>query len=732
MSYDYESCFWDPQDNGVNILLTHIQTGIKSCDTIEHFFKQRTDLERDYSRRLGAINDKLLRDIEASPDGEFGMLGTAVRELLSAERSRAKGHSKQSEVLYRQLYSDIKLFSSGLQAQYSTIAGKVEKLRGDKLSKKRGCEELEKRLEETSTRARDLKLNQYNIIGAERIQLNQRELAKWENNLQEVKLQLSVLKQEYKASQKHWLREWGGVTKQLQDIDTARIQFLQSKLQGYSNAVMETAILEQSKLDMFNSMLGSFTAMDDIAKFSHDYGTGRLKERHRKKTQSNNNNNDGDSGGNRNTAGTGKFRTSIMSNETGSGNSLYSPRDSHLENVRKLSSQLQQKSAPKNPAPLNLNVPDRFEDKPLPTPGITGGELVNNRLRSKVATSSSTLQQNGATDPDFMIISERSSTKEKPRVSDTNVLDTVSNRTTTYEPTSENIHLTPNINGLPGKVHSTQSSSTTSETSSNSTEFTKNVQKRRSLDSLTTSVSSMVSALDDTQRFTKSWNSMNRKRKSMNNINTTSSTTADSATATAPYLSPLEPGDKFRLDPPVLGTNVYSPSKTREISSDTVVKSGFHDQPPTRATREVTNLSSTMGSSSFNYSGRHNFHNARRKSMVLESSKTPIEDALYEMHRLQGSVMDDISMGRIRDNGMIITLPTVTTGGEKVIKYAKAIYPLMETNVPELAQFEKNDYLLIVEVVSDDWFRGEVYGNDRINPEFREGLIPYNFIQLLS
>ena len=520
MSYDYESCFWDPQDNGVNILLTHIQTGIKSCDTIEHFFKQRTDLERDYSRRLGAINDKLIRDIESCPGAEFGMLGAAFRELLQAERSRAQGHSKQSEILYRQLYSDIKLFSSGLQAQYSTIAGKLEKLRGDKLSKRRGCEELERKLEEASTRARDLKLNQYNIIGAERVQLNQRELAKWENNVQEVKLQLTVLRQEYKASQKHWLREWGGVTKQLQDIDTARIQFLQSKLQGYSNAVMETAILEQSKLDMFNSMLGSFTAMDDISKFSHEYGTGRLKERHRKKTQSNDNNsnnnnnnnkNDDDDGSQsdgRNTAGTSRLRASVMSNETG-GVTLYSPRDSHLENVRKLSSQLQQKSTPKHQAALNLNVPGRFEDKPLPTPEITGGELVNNRLRSKVVTSSSPVSQNGAGDPDFMIISEESPTRNNPRISVTNGLDTVSTeggntrefnvksngKPTYHQPTSEDVHLTPNMNGLPGKVHSTQSSSTTSETSSNSTEFTKNVQKRRSLDSLTTSVSSMVSAL---------------------------------------------------------------------------------------------------------------------------------------------------------------------------------------------------------------------------------------------
>ena len=75
---------------------------------------------------------------------------------------------------------------------------------------------------------------------------------------------------------------------------------------------------------------------------------------------------------------------------------------------------------------------------------------------------------------------------------------------------------------------------------------------------------------------------MDRKRKSMNNLNTTSSTAAAAVTS---YPSPVEPDERFGLGPPNIGTRVYSPSKTREISSNTVVKAGFHE-PATNTCNE--------------------------------------------------------------------------------------------------------------------------------------------------
>lgn len=87
--------------------------------------------------------------------------------------------------------------------------------------------------------------------------------------------------------------------------------------------------------------------------------------------------------------------------------------------------------------------------------------------------------------------------------------------------------------------------------------------------------------------------------------------------------------------------------------------------------------------------------------------------------------------GRVDDNGMPVTLPTITKEGEEVIKFAKALYPLINSEAQELANFEKGDYLLLTEVVNEDWYRGEVYGNSNTTTTHGNGLIPSNFIQIL-
>lgn len=668
MNYDYESCFWDPHDDGVNVLLKHIQSGIKSCGTIEQFFKQRAELEKDYARRLGAINEKLNKDLSSNP--EYGHLNNAFQTLLDVEKAKAHAHSKQSELIYRQAFSNTKLFGGELQARYTTISGKIEKLRLDKFNKRKGCEELSKRLDKASIRARDLRLNQNNIIGSKRVEQNEKELAKWENNFQETKLQLNVLKQEYKGSQKFWLHEWGDITHLLQEMEQARIQFMQAKLQVYIDASTETSILEQSKLDLLNNKLTIFTAFDDITSFSSEYGTGRLKERHRSKNTLNQT-------PDRNEIR--DFSTSKTSREDNSADYRssrvsynHTMNDPYLDNIKILFSKLQQNS--QNRRSLSMNKKDNTSSDKT-NPHSSSDTTINADDRSKVEQSSSSELGSKEQYGTLMKNSENRPITPPPEPIETESID----------------HLK-----IENHIHQNTSSTsyTTSDTSSNPTDFTTHIKKRESLDSMTTSVSSMASGIEETQRFSKSWNSSSRKRKSMNHINQ------------------------------ILSYDKEIGDEPRQVSTNTVINSKLGE--PTR--KEVTSLTSGLGE----HLNTEKLSNSRRKSMVLEDSKHPIEDALYEMQRLQGSAKPNSKLGRVKDNGLVVTLPLITRSGESVIKYAKADYPLLDNGANEIANFEKNDYILITEIISDDWYRGEVYDNEKISPEHKEGLIPYNFIHILG
>ncbi|CAI1629503.1 hypothetical protein SEUBUCD650_0M01720 [Saccharomyces eubayanus] len=661
MNYSYEGCFWDPNENGVNIVLSHIAQGIKSCDSMIHFFKQRSELEKDYARRLGAITGKLDKDMGTNL--EYGKLNDAFSVVLSAEKSRAQSHSKQSEVLFRQIYTDTKAFAANLQARYTTLSGKIERLRMDKFSKKKGCEVLQKKLQDAQIRARDLQLNENNMIGAKRAEHNKRELLKWESNSQEYKIQLDVLKQEFKASQKFWIHEWAQLSCELQEMENARISFLQSKLQQFATSSMETCILEQTKMDMLTTHLNSFTAADDISTFSKENGTGRLKHKNSKD----------DMASSANWAQMSNLSTTSKKGE------------SYMDNIRKLSSQLKETENKRKLASIS---------KPLPSPEVTMARQFRN------STPVIRSESKAVADPTLFLQSSPiriQSTVEEPTRRIEPVISTAVDHT---EQLKRDDNTRPSGDDCP-KAHQRDRSITSpsESSSSNPTDFS-HIKKRQSMESMTTSVSSMANSIDDSQRFAKSWNSTNRKRKSMSHLQVPTYTSrSDSEERTSSFENNRD-GPDYNI--------------TRDASASTILF-----KPP------VSQRGMSKG-------------HTHRKSMILQGSSNPIEDALYEMERIQssskpggktGNVMTE--RGMVRDNGITVTLPIVTSEGFPVIEYAKAMYPLVGNEAPGLANFHKGDYILITEIVNKDWFKGEVYNNDRIERDHRVGLIPYNFIQLL-
>lgn len=730
MSYDFQSCFWDPNDEGVNILLEHINNGIKSNANIENFFKLKFELQKDLSRRMGAINDKLEKDLSSNSD--YGKLNDSLQKLLSIEKNTAKAHSKQSEIILQTIYNDVKSYNSQMRARYTTMSGKIENLRLDKFNKKKGCSDLSNRLEDAQSKVRDLTLNANNIIGQRKSEQNSKELAKWENNSNEISMQLNILKKEYKAAQKFWLREWAELSYQFQEMENSRIAFVQSKLQKYSECVMETSILEQTKLNLFTNELSMFTPLDDIAKFSSDYGTGRLKGKHQQRILTNNINSFNNINKTESSTDNKNTRNNCFHNniyhENGKGEN--DKRNSYMESIRKLSNQLQQTYLNKNDT-RNPNSPDTdiagtqtrkmcnlsnksyrysLHESNLPS--------YNDRNAIETVAHESMLENDNEEMTDYSaythggIANIQIKNNIHSRKSSEESIHNYSNKEDNAKKASNNAHIEKNVSTLDKLQvsHRKLNSKTDSEfsgtsSSSNPTDFT--THRRRSVESFSTSVTSMATSIDDNQRFAKSWNSTNRKRKSMSHISDLLDTSIQSQ---------VKQDDNkrsgLRLD------SRESNSDTRQVSTNTIL---------------VKSLNSSTNDDYTRFNGSNTGRSrTRRRSMVLETSNNPIADALYEMEKLQGGVSNDIKLGRVRDNGIVVTLPLVTRTGKDVIKYAKAVYPLLEDTSDEVVQFDKNDYLLITEEVNQDWYMGEVYDNERIDVNHRYGLIPFNFIEFLE
>lgn len=698
MSYNYELCFWDPNDEGVNILLEHVSAGIKSCSSMVNFFKQRGELEKDYARRLGAINSKLRKDMDSHP--EYGKLSNSFELALTNEKARAQAHSKQSEVIYRQIFGDIKSFADKLQARYTTLSGKVERLRMDKFNKKVGCEDLEKRLEEARVKARDLQLNADNLIGAKRNEHNQRELTKWETTAQEMGMKLDVLKQEHKASQKYWFREWAGVSRDLQEMETSRISFLKTKLQQYAESTIETSVLEQTRMDALVNQLVTYTPSTDITEFSSAYGTGRLREKrrnhHSRRHREHPDSSRMDSFGgikrdDLNATRKDSFGdTHVTHKHVDDFSASKSRKSSYMDNLRRLSSHLQ-----------NIGNMNESRSKRHSTPPA----IQNNKtleVPKEIHHEEKPREREDVPHENFYKSTVREARVIQPSSPPKDLDDAVPY--SRYIPTRLS----------PAPAHTKELSSSSSATSSDPTDFTTHVKNRHSMDSMATSVSSFINNIDDSQRFAKSWNSENRKRKSLSHLNQKS-----------PPMSP--PPSKTEDHSRERGVR-YTSRRYDHVDDDDDNDDSYHGRSE-EGMRDVS-TDTTIVNPEMNASASK----PRRKSLVVKDSVNPIDDALYEMQKISsnGFAASDVRVGRIRDDGITVTLPLVTSDGENVIKYAKAVYPLSEENVPELAQFQKGDYLLITAEVNEEWYRGEVYSNDYVGQGNSSGLVPHNFIKLLT
>ncbi|CCH62131.1 hypothetical protein TBLA_0G01880 [Henningerozyma blattae CBS 6284] len=645
--YNYEQCFWEKNDKGVEVLLSHLANGLQTCQTIVNFFKQKSELEKDYSRRLGAINENLSKNLVETSD--FGHLNETINCLQNLEFKNAQYHSKQSEFFYSIIYNEMNSILNKLNGKYTMYTGLIEKSQNDNQYTLQGYKDLQGKLLEAQLHVKEINVGISNQTNDN--EYLQRKLNKWNSNVTEIQNQLNTLKLECKASKKNWYKNWSKIAGMLQDLESTRIELLRSKLMSYCKILKESNKNEMINLNQMIKKIDSFEAMDDIVKFSTQFGTGRLMEKNSQRSFS---------------RGTEESRSMEMNS-------------SHMANIRKLSSQLQlhgdiereervesvgsKRVGSKRVGSKRVGS-KRVEGKRVESKRVEGKRVESKRVESISAES---ISAESISAESISAESQRAqsqhaqSPKTSSRQVSTNMIDPPENLhpyippSTRKSPVAKHPQLpfpmeTQQLT-LPNSFDHLKTFSSTSESSVPS-DFQESIKKRQSVDSMATSVSSLVSNIDESQRFARSWNSHNRKRKSL------------------------------------MGRDLDN----NDNRSDRLTQS----------------------------------ENSKERS--AETRRSSVQRVEYSMNRSE-PIPRERPAREVSAGG---DFPQMASNGEKVIKLAKALFPLFNTESASLASFDENDHLLITEIVNDEWYKGEVYGNEKIDPGRRYGLIPYNFIEIIK
>lgn len=829
--YNYEQCFWEKNDKGVDILLSHISNGLQTCQVVLNFFKQKSELEKDYSRRLGAINESLQKNLFKYPD--FGNLNETLNYLQTVEFNKAQLHSKQSEVFHSLLFNDINSIVTKLNAKFTTYKGMVENSQFDSQNTNQAYQDLQSKLLEAQKHVDDLKNYLNKDPSSQNNENIQKKLNKWSSNSKEIQNQLNTLKHECKVSKKQWYKKWSHIAQLLQELEETRIDLIKTKLLKYVQISQETSKNELSHFYNLQDKINAFNPTDDITKYSTEFGTGRLMEKHTNRQISSSTTKDA--------SNESPFSASKTITENGtSSRKLKNNRKStsknspHLENIRRFSSQLQLYEQFDTDVENESNNDDML-NKQTRAASQTTLDLINNQSSRRVSsyslhqnhdlifqaqqppiapfkyefTRNSSMNTTGIEETsldleefrksqesqkdsfkkNFTMVHSAPTPVEKPIEKDDTsivvtgeILNTVENTPSVLElnykpikksvtqknifthiqdiqdedkeekqddkpklssqlPTTDlknkekkeekidkkteripestlishssldpaekhNSHIT-----IPSNFEHINALSITSDSTA-PTDFHDSSKSRQSSDSMATSVTSMVSSIDDSQRFARSWNSTNRKRKSLVNLQLAAQNAID---------------DENNL------------SHNRSFHSESALSDKFISRKPSGSTKRlsvVINDADIFTKSQLSTSDNENFHSALSIPMANKEAQfsTRNRDNFFAQSISTQKALDyvkSVTMINTPD-GSKVSLPKMTTAGIPVVKYAKALFPLMSDESPSLANFDEMDYILITEIINNDWYKGEVFANDRIDENRRFGLIPQNFIEILD
>ncbi|KAH3899856.1 formin-binding protein HOF1 SCDLUD_004155 [Saccharomycodes ludwigii] len=287
--YNYQECFWDERDQGVVTLLQHVKQGTYVTSHIYKYFEELGKLQREYSRRLNAINEKY-RDnlLNIAPD--YGQLNRIITIFINLQEKIIKSHGKltvqiETEVL-QDLHDDC---ITTLNVNYSNLEGKLRNLQKNKAVKRKNMKEIKGKLNKAVMELRDCELNLDNQLGCKQNFQIDKERNKWNKVIDNLNRKLDICREEYQASKKHWINEWWSCSMELQNLELNRIETVINKFYQYSTFVLDCNVVEQTCFEKLTQSLMSLSPMEDISSFSKHYGTGRINK-HPKDTNNNTSN----------------------------------------------------------------------------------------------------------------------------------------------------------------------------------------------------------------------------------------------------------------------------------------------------------------------------------------------------------------------------------------------------------------------------------------------------------
>lgn len=265
--FSFANNFWGKEENGVHVLLGHINNTKHTADEIRAFYKERASIEEEYSRRLIALSRKGLGA------HEVGTLKTALETIRSTTENLGKSHLSAAHQFKADLEEPLSAFAGNIRSRRKTVQVMMEKLTKGKMNQQNQVERAREKFEGDCNKINGYFAQQNLLLG--------KELERNNHKLDKAHVSIEVTKRDYQNSIRllgetldRWNKEWKVSCDKLQDLEEERVNFLKSNLWAYTNVVSTVCVSDDEGCENIRVALEKCDVTKDVETFVRERATG--------------------------------------------------------------------------------------------------------------------------------------------------------------------------------------------------------------------------------------------------------------------------------------------------------------------------------------------------------------------------------------------------------------------------------------------------------------------------
>lgn len=241
--------------------------GAQTCEELLAFYKERIQLEEEYSRRLNAISKKTRGTYET------GFMRESFETLRNETEQMARSHLNEARKLHSESLLKVDAFLSNFLARCKPLETSVENIRTTKQQLEIQVARLKERYSTEVT-----KLNTYiaqeNLLLGKELDKNRDRTFRQQQIVSEIRSEYHLATKKLEETQKVWIEEWKGASSKLQDLELERIQFVVSNLWEYTNSVSTSCVTDDAACENIRSSLEQCDPQKELSAFVKKFKTG--------------------------------------------------------------------------------------------------------------------------------------------------------------------------------------------------------------------------------------------------------------------------------------------------------------------------------------------------------------------------------------------------------------------------------------------------------------------------